>query len=42
MRDFKAAYEAINKAVKDKNTAKSARAWVGYIKDAAERNGVKL
>lgn len=42
LRDFKEAYVAINEAVKDKNTAKSAKAWVGYIKDAAERNGVKL
>lgn len=42
MRNFKDAYVAINKAVEDKNTAKSAKPWVGYIKDAAERNGVKL
>lgn len=42
LRDFKKAYVAINEAVKDPNTAKSARAWVGYIKEAAERNGVKL
>ena len=40
--NWKKAYVAINKAMEEKATAKSARSWAGYIKDTAERKGVRL
>lgn len=40
--NWKKAYVAINKAKEEKETAKSAKSWAGYIKDTAERKGVRL
>ncbi|WP_206484451.1 hypothetical protein [Thalassotalea sp. G2M2-11] len=37
--NYKAAYAAIQKAMKDPKTRKSARGWVSYIKDTAQRKG---
>lgn len=39
---FKDAYKHIKEAGKDKATARSAKAWVPYIKDKAKNRGIKL
>lgn len=41
-RQWKQAHKAIKLAMKEKNTAKSAASWEAYIREAAERDGVKL
>lgn len=42
LENWKSAYAAIQEAKKDKNTAKSAQGWEGYIKDTASRKGTQL
>lgn len=42
LRQWKPAHKAIKLAMKEKNTAKSAASWESYIRDSAERDGVKL
>lgn len=42
LENWKKAYAAVQEAKKDKNTAKSAASWEGYIKDTASRKGVTL
>ncbi len=39
---YKRAYAAIQKAVKDPKTRKSAKGWVGFIKDTAQRKGKSI
>ncbi|GAA0298879.1 tetratricopeptide repeat protein [Psychrosphaera haliotis] len=41
-RQWKQAHKAIKLAMKDKNTAKSAKSWEAYIRESAERDGVML
>ncbi|WP_286233045.1 tetratricopeptide repeat protein [Thalassotalea sediminis] len=39
---YKQAYDAIQKALKDPRTRKNARGWVSYIKDTAKRKGKSI
>jgi tetratricopeptide (TPR) repeat protein len=39
---YKKAYAAIKKAMKDPKTRKGAKGWVSFIKDTAQRKGVKI
>ena len=41
-RQWKQAHKAIKLAMKEKNTAKSAKSWEAYIRESAERDGVNL
>ena len=41
-RKYKQAFKVIQESIKDPKTAKSAKAWQSYIKEAASRNGVSL
>jgi len=42
LEQYKQAYKAINLAMKDPKTRKSAKGWVGFIKDTAQRKKVSL
>ncbi|SEK38207.1 Tetratricopeptide repeat-containing protein [Colwellia chukchiensis] len=42
LEQYKQAYKAINLAMKDPKTRKSAKGWVGFIKDTAQRKNVSL
>lgn len=42
LENWKKAYAAVQEAKKDKNTAKTAAGWEGYIKDTADRKGTVL
>jgi tetratricopeptide (TPR) repeat protein len=42
LRNYQDAYDAIKLAKEDKKSAKTAKGWENYIKDAAERNGVTV
>lgn len=39
---WKVAYDAFEAAKKDKNAARTAKSWQSYVKETAERKGVKL
>ncbi|MNO05360.1 hypothetical protein D3C81_2267080 [compost metagenome] len=39
---YKKAYAAIKKAMKDPKSRRSAKSWVSFIKDTAQRKHVKL
>jgi len=39
---YKLAYQAIKNAMKDPRTARAAKGWVSFIKETAERKGVKI
>jgi Flp pilus assembly protein TadD len=42
LEQYKQAYKAINLAMKDPKTRKSAKGWVGFIKDTAQRKKVSI
>tara|TARA_R110000737_G_scaffold258595_1_gene267170 strand:- start:3636 stop:4880 length:1245 start_codon:yes stop_codon:yes gene_type:complete len=42
LEQYKQAYKAINLAMKDPKTRKSAKGWVGFIKDTAQRKNVSI
>ena len=42
LEEYKQAYKAINLAMKDPKTRKSAKGWVGFIKDTAQRKNVAI
>ena len=42
LEQYKQAYKAINLAMKDPKTRKSAKGWVGFIKDTAQRKNVAI
>lgn len=42
LEQYKQAYAAIQKAVKDPKTRRSARGWVSFIKDTAQRKGKEI
>lgn len=42
LENWKASYDAFSAAVKDKNTARTAKSWKSYVKETAGRKGVAL
>ena len=42
LEQYKQAYAAIQKAVKDPKTRRSAKGWVGFIRDTAKRKGKSI